>query len=47
MIIIFTRDDGCRYLQCSECENSYGEETKEWFELMGKLANKEERLKKQ
>ena len=30
------RDDGCRYLQCSQCEYSYGEETSAWFEAMEK-----------
>jgi len=37
MEVIFTRKDGCRYFQCTECENSYGEETEEWFKEMERL----------
>lgn len=38
MEVIYTREDGCRYWQCTECENSYGEETEEWFNKMEKIA---------
>jgi len=36
MLTEYVRDDGCRYLQCSQCEHSYGEETAEWFKAMEK-----------